>query len=193
LNHLLHTDDIKLYAATNNQLQELLQLIQTFSRDIKMSFGIEKCKTLSIAKGKIEIKNFKTEDEGTIEAMNEDDIYKYLGQMQTKQIKHAQMKRQLGEEYLHLTKSILKTKLNGKNTIKAINTYATPELTFSFRIVKWMSTDLQKPQIKTRTLLTRYRLHHPRAGEERLTLPRQIGGRGMADITGLHDKQVKLL
>jgi hypothetical protein len=101
-----------------------------------------------------------------MEAMNEDDVYKYLGHMQTKQIKHAQMKRQLGEEYLHHTKSILKTKLNGKNTIKAINTYATPVLTFSFGIVKWTSTDLENLQIKMRTLLTRYRLHHPHAAKE---------------------------
>jgi hypothetical protein len=50
LNHLLYMDDIKLYAATNNQLQELLQLTETFSRDIRMTFGIEKCKTLSIVK-----------------------------------------------------------------------------------------------------------------------------------------------
>ena len=48
----LYMDDIKLYAATNNQLQEILRLTQTFSRDIKMAFGIEKCKTLYIAKGK---------------------------------------------------------------------------------------------------------------------------------------------
>jgi hypothetical protein len=48
LNHLLHMDDIKLYPATNNRLQGLLQLTQTFSRDSKMSFWIEKCKTLSI-------------------------------------------------------------------------------------------------------------------------------------------------
>ena len=33
-------DDIKLYAATNNQLRKLLQLTQTFTRDIKMVFGI---------------------------------------------------------------------------------------------------------------------------------------------------------
>ena len=45
LNHLLYMDDIKLYAATNNQLQELLRLTQTFPRDIKMVFGIEKGKT----------------------------------------------------------------------------------------------------------------------------------------------------
>jgi hypothetical protein len=50
LNHLLYMDDIKLHPATNNQLQELLQLTQAFSRDIRMTFGIEKCKTLSIVK-----------------------------------------------------------------------------------------------------------------------------------------------
>jgi hypothetical protein len=35
------------------------------------------------------MKNFTTEDEDTMETMNEDDIYKYLGHMQTKKIKHA--------------------------------------------------------------------------------------------------------
>jgi len=48
-------NDIKLYASTNNQLQELLRLTQNSSRDVKMVFGIEKCKTLSIAKGKLEL------------------------------------------------------------------------------------------------------------------------------------------
>jgi len=43
------------------KLQELLRLNQTFSRDIKMVFGIEKCKTLCIAKGKLEMRNFTTE------------------------------------------------------------------------------------------------------------------------------------
>ena len=33
----------------------------------------------------------------------------------------------------------------------------------------------------------------PRAAKERLTLPRQMGGRGLIDVTRLHDKQVKLL
>jgi hypothetical protein len=87
----------------------------------------------------------------------------------------------------------LKTKLNGKNTMKAINTYATPVLTFSFGIVKWSPTDLENLQTKMRMLLTRYRFHHPHAAKERLTLPRQMGGRGMNDIIRLYDKQVKLL
>jgi len=89
LNHLLYMDYIKIYAAANSQLQELLWLTRTFSRDIKMVFGIEKCKTLCIAKGKLEMRNFTTEDDDTMEAMNEDDMYRYRGHMQAKQIKHA--------------------------------------------------------------------------------------------------------
>ena len=97
-----------------------------------------------------------------------------MGHMQSKQIKHAKMKQKPGEEYLHRTKSILKKKLNGKNTIKAINTYATPVLIFSFGIVKWTPTDLENFQTKTTALLTRYKFHHPRAAKERLTLPRKF-------------------
>jgi len=103
------------------------------------------------------------------------------------------MKQKLDEEYLNRTKSMLKTKLNEKNMIKSINTYATPVLTFSFGIVKWTPTDSDTPQTKIRRLLTRYRFHHPRAGKERLTLPRQMDGRRLIDITRLRDKQVKLL
>ena len=157
-----------------------------------MVFGIEKCKILCIAKGKLEMRNFTTEDDDTMEAMNEDDIYRYLGHMQAKQIKHARMKQKLDEECLNRKKNI-KAKLNGKNRINAIKSYATPVLTFSFGIVKWTPTDLENLQTKMRKLLTRYRFHHPRAAKEILTLPRQMGSRELTDITQLHDKQVQLL
>jgi len=80
-----------------------------------------------------------------------------------------------------------------KNTIKAINTYATPILAFSFGILKWTPTDLENLPTKMRMLLTRYIFHHPRAAKERLTLARQMGGSGLIDTTRLHDKQVKLV
>jgi len=59
--------------------------------------------------------------------------------------------------------------------------------------VKWTPTDLENLKTKMRTLLTRYRFNFPYAAKERLTLPRQMGGRELIDITRLHDKQVKLL
>jgi hypothetical protein len=53
------------------------------------------------------MRNFTTEDVNSMGAMNEDDIYRYLGHMQSKQISHTQMKQKLGEEYLNRIKSIL--------------------------------------------------------------------------------------
>jgi hypothetical protein len=71
------------------------------------------------------------------------------------------MKQKLDDEYVNHTKIILKTKLNGENTTKAINTYATPVLTFNFGIVKLSPTDLENLQTKMRKLLTRYRFTTP--------------------------------
>ena len=39
------------------------------------------------------MRNFTTENDDTMEAMNEDDIYRYLGHMQSKQIKHARINK----------------------------------------------------------------------------------------------------
>jgi len=68
---------------------------------------------------------------------------------------------------------------------------ATPVLTFNFEILKWTPTGLENIQTKMRTLLTRYRFHHPHAAKERLTVTRHIGGRGFRDVIRIHDKQVK--
>ena len=38
---------------------------------------------LSTAKGKLEMRNFTTEDDDTMEAMNKDEINRYLGHMQS--------------------------------------------------------------------------------------------------------------
>ena len=51
LNHLLYMDDIELYAATHNQLQELLRLTHTFSRDNKSYFGLKSAKYFALQRG----------------------------------------------------------------------------------------------------------------------------------------------
>ena len=41
INHLLFMDDVKLYGATKDQLDSLVQVVRIFSQDIKMSFGLD--------------------------------------------------------------------------------------------------------------------------------------------------------
>jgi len=80
--------------------------LRLFQETIKMLFRIEKCKTLCTAKGKLEMRNFTREDDDTVEAMNENDMCRYLGHMQAKQIKHARMKQKLDKENINRTKAI---------------------------------------------------------------------------------------
>lgn len=68
---------------------------------------------------------------------------------------------------------ILKSKLNAKNQIKAINTYAIPLLTYTFGIVKWTQTEIKDIQTKTNVAMTKHRCHHPKAAVERTTLKRK--------------------
>ena len=88
---------------------------------------------------------------------------------------------------------ILKSSLNGRNTFKAINTFAVPVLTYTFGVIKWSETELENILRRTRVLLTKYRALHPKSAVERLILPRCRGGRGLVDIAWLHQKQVNKL
>ena len=83
--------------------------------------------------------------------------------------------------------------LNGKNLIKAINTYPIPSLTYSFGVVKWSKTELEGLQRTIRTVLTANKLHHSKSCMEKMVLPRKLGGRGLLDILTLHEKQIQKL
>ncbi|KAL1446790.1 hypothetical protein WDU94_005582 [Cyamophila willieti] len=191
INHLVYMDDLKLYASSKSQLDQLIQIVSEFSSDIQMKFGLDKCRFLSIQAGKM----VNTGDQAPmeIEQMDTDELYKYLGIMQSKQIAQSEMKRKLQTEFRSRLYKLMKSKLNGKNVIKAINTYAIPAITYSFGIVKWTKTDLRNLQRSIRTIMTQFNMHHPKACLERMTLPRRSGGRGLLDIEVLHDRQIKNL
>ena len=46
-------DDLKLYSHSEKELDSLIQTVRSFSKDIRIEFGIEKCAMLVIEKGTI--------------------------------------------------------------------------------------------------------------------------------------------
>ncbi|CAB3245221.1 unnamed protein product [Arctia plantaginis] len=193
LSHLLYMGDIKIYATNNTELNKLTDITQSFSTDIHMQFGVDKCKTHSINRGKTEY-NFYTLGTGEqIEPMDEHTTYKYLGFRQSRQIQQKQTKLELTQKFKARISQILRTQLNSRNTIKAINTYAIPVLIYSFGILAWSQSDLIKLQRTINTHMTTNRKHHPRSCTQRLTLPRQDGGRGLIDIQNLHNNLIDKL
>ena len=99
-------------------------IVKTFSDDIQMSFGIEKCnrsRQHQILLWKMERK------------LNNQEYYKYLG-FSEREVTMRETKSKLKTEYFQRVKKVLKTQLNSKNTINAINAYATPSLTYGFQV-----------------------------------------------------------
>ena len=52
MNHLFFIDDLKLYGKSQDKVDALLGLVQEYSNDIGMQFGMDKCAVLVIKKGK---------------------------------------------------------------------------------------------------------------------------------------------
>ncbi|KAI5750850.1 hypothetical protein M8J77_001785 [Diaphorina citri] len=90
-------------------------------------------------------------------------------------------------EYFRRMRLVLRTELNGKNKMEAINSLAVPVIDYSFGIIEWTQEELRKLDTKTRKCLTLFKMLHPRADVSRLYLPRRIGGRGLRNIKDAHD------
>ena len=97
-------------------------------------------------------------------------------------IQHAKMEEKIKKEYYRRIQMVTKSELNAINRTEAINTLATPVVTYSFNIVDWKLEQIRKLDRKTRKLLTMERMHHPIADVDRMYLPRNKGGRGLIQL-----------
>ena len=52
VNHLLLMDDVKLYASKSDEIDSLVQTVKVCTQDLGMKFGIKKCATLVLKRGK---------------------------------------------------------------------------------------------------------------------------------------------
>ena len=184
VSHLLYMDDLKLYGKNDEQLQGLVEIVKRISDDIGMEFGLDKCAKVTFKRGKIiSASNIDLDINTTIKELDHEGMYKYLGIEEGDGIQHNRMKEKIRKEYYRRTRLVLRTELNAKNRIQALNALAVPVVTYSFNIVNWNLSDIQRMDTKTRKLLTANRMHHPKADVDRLYLPRKQGGRGLTQLS----------
>lgn len=175
-------DDLKLYGKSKPELEALVNTARIFTRDVEMKFGLQKCATLVMKRGKkIEDTGITMPDEQVIKDLDEEP-YKYLGVLETDRIKMDEMKDKIRKEYYKRIRKVLESKLNGGNTIKAINTWAVAAVRYTAGILDWTVDELKDMDRKTRKLMTINRALHPRADVDRLYVSRREGGRGMVSI-----------
>ena len=183
VSHLMYMGDIKLFAKNEKELETLILTVRIYSRDIGMEFGIEKCAMLVMKSGKRQLTDgMELPNKDEIKTLAENETYEYLGILEADTIKQAEMKEKIQKEYLRRTWKLLETKLNSRNLIKGINTWAVPLVRYSGHFLKWTRDELKQMDQRTRKLMTMHKALHPRDDVDRLYVSRKEGGRGHASI-----------
>lgn len=191
ISHLFYMDDLKIFAKDHESMEKCIKIVEEFSEDIRMEFGIEKCATTEIKKGKVANgKDINIKEGIVIRSLKTEEFYKYLGMDEKSGIKDKDMKEKVKREYFYRVKKILKTQLSSRNKIMAINSLATPVMTYSFGILPWLKSEIDKLDRKTRKVLTINGMHHPRADVDRLYVKRKEGGRGLLELQSLYRQSI---
>ena len=68
-------------------------------------------------------------------------------------MREKEMKKRFEKEYKRRLKLVLKSKLNGKNKINAINTWAVSVLRYGAGIIRWTKEELKSLDRRTRKIL----------------------------------------
>jgi hypothetical protein len=183
ITHLFYMDDLKLYAKNDETLEGMISATHMFSQNIGMTFGIEKCAKVTIKRGKqLMSNNIKLSEDMTIQDLDQEANYKYLGVEEASGISHNKMKEKIRREFYRRTRKIFKSELNSRNKILAVNSLAVPVVMYSFNIINWTIGEIKRMDTKVRKFLTMNRMHHPKADVDRLYLNRSEGGRGLLQL-----------
>ena len=94
----------------------------------------------------------------------------YLGITELGEIKEHRLKIKVIAEYKKRLGLILKSKLNDKNKIQAINSWAVALLRYGAGIINWKVDELEKMNRTTRKTLAMYGALHPKSDIDRLYL-----------------------
>ena len=189
--HNFFVDDLKLYGSTLDIIKRQLDLVTTFSADIGMKFGEDKCAVMRVEKGKIinsdtplKIDNLK------IKPIIEGETYKYLGQDEKITYSSPVNKERVSSEYFKRIPKIWKFELSAFNKQIVCNCFAVPVLTPTFGILDWAPQDVKDIYIRTRKILNMTSNFNRNSDIDCLYIPRSTGGRGLRSFQTAHDMRI---
>ena len=99
-----------------------MHTVRIYSQNTGMEFGIEKCAMLIMKSGKRhQTEGMELPNQEKIRTLGEEETYKYLGILETDNIKQVEKKEKIKKEYLRRTRKLLEIQLYSRNLIKEMN------------------------------------------------------------------------
>ena len=181
--HSLYMDDLKGYCSSFENIRKMILLIESFTHDIGMSFGIGKCKVVNMKAGKYaSLGAVELASGEVVEELKSDEVYKFLGVEELDGICHDAVKAKAWASAKTKLRKLLESQLNSRNLFQAVNECIMPIISYSFGIVHWLESDVKEIDIKIRKMLNMYRVFEIKSDVDRLYLPRRLGGRGLLSV-----------
>ena len=105
----------------------------------------------------------------------------YLGILELDKLKKKEMKDIFRDvrSYLRRFKLVMKSQFNGKNKIRAANTWVVSLLRYGAGKIKWNKEELRKIDRKSRIIMTMNKELQPRSNFARIYVPREKEGRNL--------------
>ena len=159
-----------------------MRTVYVFSTDIGMEFGIKICGILTMKRGKIvKSEGIKLPDGEMMKQVGQGG-YTNLGIIELDKIKETEMKEKITKENKRRQRLILKSKLNGRNKVTAINTWAVAIFKYGAGIIQWNGSELKDLDRKSRKTMTMYGGLNPKSDADRLYVKRKEGCRGLISV-----------
>ena len=188
--HNFFVGDLKLYASDINTVKRQLEIVTTFSKDIGMKFGEEKCVFLQIEKEIIKISALLNINHLTIQPVADGDSYKYLGIDENITYNGPLNKEKVCKEYLNRVRKKWSSEMPDFNKVIAHNSFAVPVITPTIGIIDWTIDEIRQVDINTRKLFAMTGSFHPNSDVDRIYMSRAKGGRGLRSIRTLYESRI---
>ena len=142
-----------------------------------------KCAKASFKRDKkVPAEGIPLNDNHVIQDMDQAETYKYLGMEEEEGVQHHKMKVKIRKEHERRIKLVLKSELNERNKIAAINTLAVPVILYSYGVIDWKLDEIQDLDRMTRKQLCMNQMLAKKTDVDRIYLPCQEGKRSLMNL-----------
>ena len=187
--HSLIVDDLKVYQKTHKTLKDVNEMIVQAGNDTGACQGVAKRLDIIFERGKmVKGEEFQVLNERmkTIDSA-ENEIYKFFGVEVADGIQKEVYNR-LKEEINRRMNIIIRTELNNKNLVKAINTKVIPVAAYPMNVCKFSQSELTELDKVIKRDLRKNNLLGQQASNERLYMKRKDAGRGLESLRNVYEE-----
>ena len=192
ITHTLFMDDLKVYSLSRENLDYALRVVERVSAAVGMKLGLRKCAIAEFHGSRV----ISAEDHdipsagGVIQALRDDQLYKYLGIKQRLTPDPTPVKDCLKDTFMFRLRKIWSSNLSAKNKAHATNSWAVSIFRYFFSVLYWSKGELKALDRRVRAIMRFSKSHQACASVERVHLHRRRGGRGIMCLVHEHEKEL---